>query len=164
MATRSNIIVHRADGKFSTVYVHFDGYIEGVGKTLFEHYNSQERAEAVVAPGDISSLAERCDKPKGHSYDNRVGGCTVYYGRDRGETGTEVTITDTIEDAFDKGVSSGAEYVYVWRDGLWHVGDADEGPSSLRLLTPALIAGEEDDAPKPNIKAFGGNFVIGTRK
>ena len=60
--------------------------VEGVGKTLFEHYNSQDLAEAVVVPGDMSSLNEKCDKPEGHSYDKPAKGYTIYYGRDRGET------------------------------------------------------------------------------
>lgn len=41
MATHSSITVKTSNGKFQTVYCHFDGYPEGVGKKLALHYNSQ---------------------------------------------------------------------------------------------------------------------------
>lgn len=89
MSTRSSITVKTTDGKFRTIYCHFDGYPSGVGKTLAQHYDTQEKAETLLAGGDISFLEASCDKPEGHSFENPVEGYTVYYGRDRGETGTE---------------------------------------------------------------------------
>ncbi len=161
MGTRSDIIVERADGKWARIYCHWDGYLDHNGTILAEHYNTQERAEAVVAPGDMSSLAEKCDKPKGHSYQTPVPGYSVYYGRARGETDVNATIGDSLA-AVWPGSDTGTEYTYVWkRDGGWFVGDADEGSEPLVPLAQAL-AGE--NVPKPNVKAFGGNFVIGTRK
>ncbi|EDF8717950.1 post-segregation killing protein PndC [Salmonella enterica] len=89
MSTRSSITVKTTDGKFRTIYCHFDGYPSGVGKTLAQYYDTQEKAETLLAGGDISFLEASCDKPEGHSFENPVEGYTVYYGRDRGETGTE---------------------------------------------------------------------------
>lgn len=88
MSTRSSITIKTADGKFRTIYCHFDGYPSGVGKTLVEHYSTQEKAEALLAGGDISILEANCDKPEGHTFEKPVEGYTVYYGRDRGETTT----------------------------------------------------------------------------
>lgn len=88
MSTHSSITVKTSNGKFQTVYCHFDGYPEGVGKTLALHYNSQEKAEALIAGGDISVLGEHCDQPEGHSFCHPVEGYTIYYGRDRGEQNT----------------------------------------------------------------------------
>jgi hypothetical protein len=124
MSTRSNIIVHRADGKWATVYCHFDGYLDGVGQMLFDHYNSQEKADELVSYGDMSCLYEKCDKPEGHSYDTPVRGYTVYYGRDRGETGTDAVISDNFTDA-QKAAHEG--YLYVFKDGKWwaECGDTD---------------------------------------
>lgn len=112
MATRSNINVKVGD-VYHTIYVHWDGYPEGVGKTLVLNYNSQELAEKVVSHGDISSLDEYCDKPEGHSYDTPVPGYTTYYGRDRGETGTEMEVRQTIR--------AEEEYSYVWDGSQWLV-------------------------------------------
>ncbi|ECI5353051.1 post-segregation killing protein PndC [Salmonella enterica subsp. enterica] len=88
MSTRSSITVKTTDGKFRTIYCHFDGYPSGVGKTLAQHYDTQEKAETLLAGGDISFLEANCDKPEGHTFETPVEGYTVYYGRDRGETGT----------------------------------------------------------------------------
>lgn len=68
MATRSNINVKVGD-VYHTIYCHFDGYPEGVGKTLVLNYNSQELAEKLVSFGDMSSIDDSCDAPAGHSYD-----------------------------------------------------------------------------------------------
>ena len=169
MGTRSDIIAERQDGTWARIYCHFDGYLNGVGRTLIEHYNSQERAEAVVQHGDMSVLAEKCDKPEGHSYDTRVAGYSVYYGRDRGEEHTEAKIGKSLAEVWPDG-DTGTEYTYVWRMdheadefvGGWYVGDADEGSETLVRLEDAL-AGIVPE-PLPNVKAFGGNFVIGKRK
>jgi hypothetical protein len=145
MGTRSDIIVEHADGKFKRIYCHWDGYLEGVGQTLFSHYNSQERAEAVVAPGDMSSLAERCDGEPGHSFDNNVKGQTVYYGRDRGETEMDGVVGDTLVSVWPS-EGTWTEFTYVWTQGRWWVADADEGSQALHSLEDAL---KGDDRPTP---------------
>jgi hypothetical protein len=162
MGTRSDIIVQRKDGTWARIYCHWDGYLEHNGVILLEHYNTQELAEAVVAPGDMSSLKEKCDKPAGHSYDHQVEGHTVYYGRDRGETNVGPRVGDSLP-AVWPGSDTGTEYTYVWKtDSGWWVGDADEGSETLVPLKQAIEGKVEP--PKPNVKAFGGNFVIGARK
>lgn len=161
MGTRSDIIVERRDGKWARIYCHWDGYLEGNGKTLQEHYQDQRVVEALVKPGDMSSLHESCVKPPGHSFDKPVKGFCVYYGRDRGETDVDAKIGDSLA-AVWPGSNTGTEYTYVWKVGKgWFVGDADEGSETLVPLADALAG---INAPKPNVKAFGGNFVIGTRK
>lgn len=137
MSTRSDIIVQRVDGKYARVYCHFDGYISGVGATLQEHYNSQERAQELVKPGDISGCYERCDKPAGHSFDKPVEGCTVYYGRDRGEKGVKAKIFASLQTAWPE-EDSWVEFVYVWQNGSWFVGDPDEGSQTLVSLSEAI--------------------------
>ncbi len=109
----------------------------------------------MVAPGDMSTLDERCDKPAGHSYSNKVNGCTVYYGRDRGETGTEAHVADSLAEAWP-GKDSWTEFTYVYTDGKWYVADPDEGEPSLIELGDAL---EGKKTIHPAIKAFG--LVLG---
>jgi hypothetical protein len=112
MATRSNISVKVGD-VYHTIYVHWDGYPEGVGKTLLLNYNSQELAEKLVSNGDISSLGDSSDKPEGHTFNNPVKGYTVYYGRDRGDTGTDMQLHDVVR--FEQ------EYAYGWDGSKWLV-------------------------------------------
>lgn len=176
MGTRSNIIVQSADGtRYRRIYVHWDGYIEGVGRTLFDHYNSQDRADSLVALGDISSLDERNDGAPGHDFESRVEGQTVYYGRDRGEDGVEPQdfaklggTADDEEAAFPRGIMDGAEFIYFYgtapggpNEPQWWVADPDLGVESFVPL--AKVFSGEIEGPTPDIKAFGGNFVIGHR-
>ncbi len=158
MSTRSDIIAKRADGTWARIYCHHDGYLEHVGLTLYNHYNSQERADALMALGDLSSLRERCDKPEGHSFTNPVEGCTVAYGRDRGETGTEATTGATLE-AVWPGSDTWTEFTYAWDGQQWMVGDAQEGPSSLK---PLLAAFKAEVEVTPRVQAFGA--TIGQHK
>lgn len=133
MATRSNINVKVGD-VYHTIYCHFDGYPDGVGKDLVLHYNSQELAERLVSFGDISSLDASCEKPEGHSYDNSIKGYTVYYGRDRGEEDTEFQVRDTPR--FEE------EFCYVWKDGAWYGSGYDFHDE---LMTTVLGIEEEPD-------------------
>jgi hypothetical protein len=157
MGTRSDIIVHRADGSWKRVYCHWDGYLEHNGKILFEHYNDQKKAEALVEPGDMSSLDKFCTKPDGHTFDNKVDGYTTYYGRDRGESDVDGKVGKTLAEVWPP-EDSWTEFTYVFHDGKWYVADPDKGPSPENLieLEPAL-KGEKPVTPK--IKAF--DMILG---
>lgn len=89
MATRGTIAVEKNDGTVMSIYSHYDNYLQHNVKLLVEYYNSQELAEALITGGDISSLAERINPIGEHSFYKRENGTTVYYKRDRGETGVE---------------------------------------------------------------------------
>ena len=158
MSTRSDIIVQRADGSWSRQYCHFDGYLEGVGQTLLDSFQDQAKVDDLSRLGDLSSLGPRIDKPEGHSFANKVEGCTVAYGRDRGETGTEATIGDSLAAVWPP-TDTWTEYTYVYapvpggsNEPQWFVGDPDIGPSSLVPLRLAL-ADPDNYAPKPDVKA-----------
>ncbi len=158
MGTRSDIIVHRTDGKWHRIYCHWDGYLDHAGRILFDHYTSQAQAEALVALGDLSSLAESPAKPAGHSFDNRVKGYCVAYGRDRGEKDVAGLIADTLPGCWPE-EGTWTEFTYVWTDGRWLVGDPDEGSQALFDLGDVL-AGKK--MIQPAIKAFG--CVIGKHR
>ena len=122
MSTHSNIIVHRADGTWKRVYCQFDGYLEHHGPILLGHYGTQETAERLVQPGDMSHLDVRCDGAPGHSYDNPVKGQTVYYGRDRGEEDTE----GQVGESYSSIAHDLENHVYVWDDGAWWTRSGDK--------------------------------------
>ena len=132
MATRSNISV-KIGNEYRTVYCHWDGYLEGVGKTLLNHYNSQELAEELVKEGDMSCIGEKCSCPEGHSYENQVNGYTVYYGRDRGEKRTGYKVSEQRPKLSE-------EYLYVFEDGKWFVFSEY---FNYQELTQELIDSEE---------------------
>jgi|SRR6185437_7184753 len=160
MGTRSDIIVEHSDGNWKRIYCHWDGYLDHNGTILFEHYNSQELAEKVVAPGNMSSLGKSCDKPEGHTFDNPVKGYTVYYSRDRNEDHGEGEIGAALDDVWPP-EDTWTEFTYVWKkdEGCWFVGDPDEGQQTLKPLADVLNG--KEDKPKTAIKTPWG--VIGKR-
>lgn len=122
MGTRSRVGVMHGD-KCKSIYIHWDGYLSGVGKTLLEHYDSA-KANHLVALGDVSSLRQNVEIPEGveHTFDQAADGITIFYGRDRKENGCEFSVDHTFKDFMTRVDDSDAEYYYIMRDGEWYVG------------------------------------------
>lgn len=158
MGTRSRIgVMHGTVCK--SIYCHWDGYLEHNGQILQEHYNSA-RANNLVALGDLSSLKPEIGEKHAFSqFDLRaeeVAGyklltenmCT-FYGRDRGETGTEFKVGHTFEDFLEQCDNCGAEYYYVMENGHWYYGSMHESNpfhKRLVLLSQALETETEKEA------------------
>jgi hypothetical protein len=122
MSTRSRIAIENESGIVNSIYCHFDGYISGVGKTLFNHYD-KEKLQKLIELGDISSLGESTID-------------TVAYCRDRGED-LHSTFYLNVEGLFELGFESGAEYVYCLnRDGIWLV--CEDTSSNVEILKEKL--------------------------
>jgi len=111
MATRSFIATLQRDGSVNGVYCHHDGYPEGVGATLKEHYRSAKKVGSLLALGDLSTLGS--DTGPGY---------TTAYHRDRGEpldpNMTYGSVSEAINCARD---DLGAEYVYIFNGDGWEV-------------------------------------------
>jgi hypothetical protein len=106
MSTRSRIAIQNQDGSVTSIYCHFDGYIDGVGKILFENYHLT-KTEQLIALGDISSLGKTIED-------------TVAYARDRGEDFNQSTDRD-VESFFNGSIE---QYGYLFtKDGRWLVSD-----------------------------------------
>ena len=120
MATSATITAKCKDGKYRQIYCHYDGYIKGVGKTLFDHFQNQDKIEKLMELGDISILAENIDCPDGHFFKNPIEGYTIAYGRDRGENNTECFVDDSlIECGHNKNLK---QYInYFWDGKQWFV-------------------------------------------
>jgi hypothetical protein len=119
MSTRSRIAIENESGIVNSIYCHFDGYVSGVGKTLFNHYD-KEKLQKLIELGDISSLGESTID-------------TVAYCRDRGED-LHSTSYLNVEGLFELGFESGEEYVYCLnREGIWiFKEDTDSEISNLK--------------------------------
>ena len=69
MSTRSYIGIHYpASNEIKYIYCHNDGYIEHVGKILFNNYKTLYNVENLVDIGDISSLKETLDQTKKNTF------------------------------------------------------------------------------------------------
>lgn len=134
MATRSVICKETLPKSYVGIYCHWDGYPQGVGKTLFEHYTDKDKVEQLLRLGDISSLEERVEPLPNefHTYENPVKDVTVAYHRDRGEElnkARPIKLKEAREEYW-------AEYMYVYkRDGKWYYANLCSQKPRLVLLT-----------------------------
>jgi len=124
MSTRSNIAIYNTETETARViYCHFDGYYDGVGKTLKEHYQDVEKVKKLIEGGDISSLGEHVEIPNGekHDYNNRNTefDITTFYGRDRGETGINAKTRYLSKDKLHRLKANEYLYVFLEKEGFW---------------------------------------------
>lgn len=134
MGTRSRIGVMHGDN-VKSVYCHWDGYLEHNGAILQEHYDSV-KANQLVALGDLSSLKPEIGiqhafgyhgtEISAEDYETQFGNMCTFYGRDRGETGTEWKTHTNFVDFFAEVEGSWCEWYYIMRDGVWYVGNRYE--------------------------------------
>jgi len=157
MATNSRIGKMLPDGTIKQIYCHWDGYLGFNGRILQEHYDSA-KANHLVALGDLSSLRanigeehafSKFDLPKEEveAFETLTENWCTFYGRDRGEKGTEWKVATTFDEFLEQCYNSGAEYYYIMKDGVWYCGDMYESTplsKKLTLLAEALQAEEVD--------------------
>jgi hypothetical protein len=144
MATRSTIALLRDNGEVVKVYCHWDGYLDNNGRLLVENYNTSEKIEALLAGGDISSLGEvigekhpfdTFNKDKMSAEDLALAAkadkerWTLYYGRDRGETGTEPKVYADLG-LYERNAQF-EEYNYCFIFGEWYFKSYDEQVRSV---------------------------------
>lgn len=158
MGTRSRIGVMHGD-LVKSVYCHWDGYLAYNGKMLQEHYNSA-KANELVALGDLSSLQPQIGEAhpfgyhgtdmSGEDYEAKFGDMCTFYGRDRGETGTEFKVAHTFVEFLEQANGCGAEYYYIMKDGVWYCGTTYDNmhplSKNLTALSEALAREAEEEA------------------
>jgi len=102
MSTRSRIGIKNSDGTITSVYCHFDGYPTGVGAELKTNHNTKEKAAALIALGDLSTVC---------------GGVSAYH-RDRGEEFSQQT-DSSVKGFLKTANDTGAEYAYLFDKNEW---------------------------------------------
>jgi hypothetical protein len=117
MSTHSNISVKTEKG-YETIYCHFDGYPSYMYPMLRDWYGTEERAKALVALGDASSINKRLvpSQDSGHSFDSPEKDVCVFYHRDRGEPWRYVA-----PGMYSKQEAVSCYNSYIFEDGEWHV-------------------------------------------
>lgn len=142
MGTRSRIARRNADGTFTSIYCHWDGYPTGVGLTLRDHYASDEKVIALLALGDLSSLGAELGER--HPFDDRTHPeWTTAYGRDRGESGAGAVESPDLDALLALTQDCGGEWLYVWTGHGWQAAKggiaffgmpADRPPAGLESI------------------------------
>ena len=133
MATRAAIIIE-VKGKnhsYEGVYLHFDGYPEGAGQMLVDHYDNDAKVKNLISHGGISSLGEMIGEKQDFSsiLSSSTKQCKFYH-RDRGD---ELDIEELEYDEISKFADDcGAEFTYLYEGGVWMV---KEEPQFKGLMT-----------------------------
>jgi len=108
MGTRSYIGIEKANGTVDAVYCHFDGYIEGVGRTLFANYTTFRKTEKLIKGGSMSSLGNTAEH-------------TSYYNKSGSEEAENDVENYSKEELFQVFEKVGIEYFYLYSNGVWYV-------------------------------------------
>ena len=111
MSTRSNIAIEDEKGKIHAIYVHSDGYPNGVGHCLLTYWKYEVNAKKLFAFGNASSLG------------SDLKDCSFYardWGRDEEKARTYNNewcfLNDMSGDIF-------IEYIYLFKKGHWYVSE-----------------------------------------
>ncbi len=102
MSTRSNIVYDTGDS-VRAIYCHHDGYLDHNGRILFEHYNSEDKVEALIELGDFTSL-----KPTIEETRKKVMNC-------------EQETYRTLDHYMHQVDGCDIEYIYLWDKYMWWI-------------------------------------------
>lgn len=120
MSTRSLIGKLNPDGTVTHIYCHFDGYPEGVGQKLIDHWTNPANVDELMALGDLSAVGSKIgSKQDFDEYPRKHKDWCLAYGRDRNETGTEARTSPSEQSFVAVGEDSWAEYLYLFANGEW---------------------------------------------
>ena len=127
MSTRCTVSLYDGNGKYHSVYGHWDGSLSGVGRILFDYYNTLETVTELIEMGSFSSLRPTLND-------------SVFYSRDRFED-YELNKPTVYHNIFDIPVQ---EYNYLYTGTHWFYYDEER---YVRTLTNKRI---EEDIKKRN--------------
>ena len=137
MATRSNIAIVNQDKSISSIYCHWDGYPEYVGKLLLNHYTTADIVNELLKLGNLSILAENVNPTESHTFDKPQDRVCVAYGRERGEKDQEAIVFEDLGEFEDSAKNSWADYQYLFDNGKWSYRNVNN-TLGWRELTPAV--------------------------
>ena len=138
MSTRCRIGIENKNGTIASIYCHHDGYLEGVGEILVNHYKAEEKIRKLMELGDMSSLGTEpvenlrgwensglgtTDWTKAYKELHPENQCVIY--KTRGEDCPAKT-HKSIEEYQKYSRDCWGEYAYLFRDGEWFVLEYDD--------------------------------------
>ena len=120
MATRARIAIQLSNGKFISSYHHYDGYPAGLGYNLIRNYDDDGKTLEAIKMGD-ASYWKRNIHPSNveHSFDSPEDDVSVFYNRDRGESGSGPFEFNSLEELLEGYNMAGEEYLYVRQNSQW---------------------------------------------
>ena len=136
MSTRSRIGIQLSDDSILSVYHHWDGNPEWLGRILNTHYNSKDKVEELIDGGDMSSCWSDRDLYLQKLSEN--GPC--YYSQ-RGEDCPPRLDNDLCEYLLP---DNSEQFAYVFRNDKWvcydmHLFDYRKLPEVVSIPKGALM-------------------------
>lgn len=138
MSTRCRIGIENRDGTITSIYCHHDGYPDGVGEVLVNHYDDENKIRRLLQLGDISSIGTEpvenvrgwetpapgtTDWMKAYKELHPEDQCVIY--KTRGED-CPAKVHNSIEEYQKHSRQCWGEYTYLFKDGEWFVMEYDE--------------------------------------
>ena len=133
MSTRCRIGIENKNGTITSIYCHHDGYLEGVGGILVNHYKTEEKIRKLMELGDMSSLGTEpvenlrgwenpglgtTDWMKAYKELHPENQCVIY--KTRGED-CPAKAHKSIKEYQKYSRDCWGEYAYLFRDGEWSI-------------------------------------------
>ena len=126
MATRSRIGIQLSDNSILSVYHHWDGYPQWLGRILKTHYNTKEKVADLIDGGDMSCAwtKDRWTGKKVAEYVTENVEVEEYgpqYYSQRGED-----CPPRFDETREEFLSDGEEYSYIFTSAGWVCYDMNE--------------------------------------
>ena len=139
MGTRSRIGIQLADESILSVYHHWDGYPEWLGRILKTHYNSKSKASELIDGGDMSVC---WTDDHFRNSDGKIEKKAEYgpqYYSERGENCPPSLMS--MNEYVNK--NNNEEFAYIFRDGAWVFYNMnefdDKDPEIVEIPNGALV-------------------------
>ena len=132
MSTRSRIGIELKNGSILSVYHHWDGYPEWLGRILNTHYNTKFKVAELIDGGDMSSCwtEERWDS------ETKVQEYGPQYYSQRGDD-----CPPRLDSNLQEYLDNGEEYAYIFnRLGEWICYDLHDEYATLTEIPSGALA------------------------
>lgn len=135
MATRALITYYNQETKkYQTIYQHWDGNPEYLGRTLINHYHDENKIKEAISLGHASAINEKLEPVPEYLANKSFRELTeeenkekyrysVFYMRDMGEKNQNAIETTSFSEA--RQINMGAEFHYLWKNGVWEAFQGD---------------------------------------
>ena len=134
MATRARLGLELKNGSILSVYHHWDGYPEWLGRILNTHYNTKEKVAELIDGGDMSSAWTNA------GFNNETVEQGPLYYSQRGDD-----CPPRLDKDMDEFFADNEEYSYIFRNGNWYAYDMHQfeemvAPEPVEIPSGALAA------------------------
>ena len=128
MGTRSRIGYQLKSGSIVSVYHHWDGYPQWLGKKLTTNYTTDKEITELIDGGDMSSIESTYD------WDRNIVEAHVQYYSSRGDSNCEPVLHKNQREFIKTTDDCCGEYAYLFRNGRWFCYNEEGKSVSLKNL------------------------------